>query len=122
MNKIILVTLIASSVSLFESAYAQAVPPASVVNPPTPWVSKNSTDEVTINNGNGNKLTITINVDKNANATNPAGVNIKNCGDTTHIDAGSSAVCTTSDSGNPVTFSSDSPTVKVTGNYIIKQQ
>lgn len=93
----------------------------------TSWTSKSSADVVTINNGTGKKLTITINVDKpaspQANDTtwSPPGVNVNNCGDTKHIDAGSSAVCTTSDSLNPVNFSSDSNTIPASGKYNISQ-
>lgn len=93
------------------------------------WISKNSTDTITINNGNGNILTISINVDKPAppstSSSSPAtipGVNLTNCGDTKHIDAGSSAVCTTKDASNPVSFSSDSPTFAASGSYIITQR
>jgi len=120
MNKIIFFFFIAFSLCLLKSAYADqpvvAVMPASIS-----WISKNSTDEVTINNGNANKLTITINADKSSNTANTAGVNIKNCGNTTHIDAGSSAVCTTNDASNPVSFSSDSQIYKASGTYVIKQ-
>jgi hypothetical protein len=103
---------------MFDSVYAEIS--VTTDQRPIPWTSKNSTDEVTINNGNGNRLTITINVDKNLNITSPTGVNVKNCGNTSHIDAGSTAICTTIDASNPVSFSSDSPTNKVSGTYILK--
>lgn len=123
MNKIIFVALIAGSIGLIQSAFAET-PTVTTVVAPAPvvtWTSKNTTDEVTINNGNGNTLTITINVDKVANpASPPAGVNVKNCGSTTHIDPGSSGICTSSDASNPVSFSSDSPTYKASGTYQIK--
>jgi hypothetical protein len=105
---------------------------SAVVQTPIQWISKTSSDVITINNGNSNDLTITINVNKppviivNNNVINnnqgniPPGINIKNCGDTKHIEAGSSAICSTNDASNPISFSTDSQT-PVTGTYIIKQ-
>lgn len=119
MRKIFLIACL----SLVQLSYAQ--PPAAKIEvPPEPtfWSSKNSNDIVTINNGNANHLTITINVDKNPIAgNNVPGVTINNCGDTKHIDAGSSAVCSTNDPANPVNFSSDNATSAASGTYIIKQ-
>lgn len=121
MNRLMSLAILVMFPALIIPVFAQVV-----VNVPSetsvPWISKNSADTVTINNGNGNKLTITINVDKNPSITNPPGLNVNNCGNTTHIDAGSSSICTTSDANNPVSFRSDSPTYKVTGTYIIKQE
>ena len=114
--------------------YAYAITPVVATLPtvgaPVKWTSINSSEETTINNGNGEMLTITIVVDKIPtlnpslpNSLNPKspGINVKNCGDTRHVDAGSSTVCTTKDAVNPVSFSSDSPTDKASGTYTIKQ-
>lgn len=127
-----IVSVFIITLSLIGYAYAQTSVIATIptVNAPVRWASANSSEETTINNGNGNKLTITIVVDKIPtgnpslpNALNPKspGINVKNCGDTRHVDAGSSTVCTTQDAVNPVSFSSDSPTDKATGTYTIKQ-
>lgn len=94
--------------------------PDTIQAPVVNWVSKASDDFVTIENGNGATLNIVINVDNNTLPNTP-GVTIKNCGDTTHIDAGSSAVCVTSDPDYPVSFSADTNN-PVTGNYQITQQ
>lgn len=88
--------------------------------PPVNWVSNGSSDEVTIQNGNGAHLIIQINVIGNQDARAP-GIDIKNCGKTTHVKAGSSAICTTSDAVDPVTFSSESNDT-ATGTYQIKQE
>jgi hypothetical protein len=121
--------LILSSVAVI--TFAQA-PTTTIITPSqtVKWTSKNSSDVVTINNGSGNLLTITITVNKPAIAqTSPnspsitfPGVNLTNCGNTTHIDAGSSGVCTTKDPSNPVSFNSDSPTYMATGTYSIIQK
>lgn len=123
MSRIKFPVLLGFSLAMILPAFAQQPVTTSLttVTSPIIWTSKNTTDEVTINNGNGNKLSITINVDKNLNDTNTAGVSVKNCGNTTHIDAGSSAICTSSDASSPVSFSSDSPTSQASGTYTIKQ-
>lgn len=93
---------------------------ADVTDVPFPqmnWTSKGSNDPFTIQNGSGTPITIAINV--NGGPTNTPGVNIKNCGNTTHINAGSSAICSTNDANNPVTLTSDS-TMPASGTYQIK--
>lgn len=114
--------------SMAAETKAQVIPgpaaPTTVVETPelpVNWVSHSSSEPVTINNGNGNSLTITINVAASTipNVTVP-GVNVKNCGQTKHIDAGSSAICTTHDAANPVSFASDSQNT-ASGTYQVKQ-
>ena len=83
------------------------------------WVSKSSNDAFTIQNGAG--ITIVVMITVNGVSPNDPGVNVKNCGTTAHINAGSSAVCTTNDSANPVTLNSDSAK-PATGTYQIKQR
>lgn len=118
--------------NLLGYSYAQTAVVATLptVGAPVKWTSINSSEETTINNGNGNMLTITIVVDKiptinpslpNSPSPKSPGINVKNCGDTRHVDAGSSTVCTTNDAINPVSFSSDSPNDKASGTYTIKQ-
>src|SRR5579872_930040 len=88
--------------------------------PPVNWVSKNSADTITIQNGTGAAIVIEITV----NSTSSSGVRgivVKNCGATTHIDAGSTGICTTNDPANPVNFNSDSATDPASGTYQIKQ-
>lgn len=120
MEKLIFLICILA-ISMVDSIYAQP-PAAAIIQAPITWLSKNSSDEITINNGNSNKLTITINVDKNINVPDSVGINVKNCGNTTHIAGGSSGVCTTNDPANPVSFSSDSPSIEASGTYAIKQE
>lgn len=127
MKKIIFITSIVSLLSVNTSVYAQE--PTTVVEKPAfaliNWISKNSTDEVVVQNGNGAPLVVQINVINNQDPDSPGfdapGINIKNCGSTTHVRAGNSAICTTSDATHPVTFTSDSSDPAM-GTYQIKQQ
>lgn len=112
MKKIILIMgLITSLTTSFVSAQSETSTDKSA-EPLTHWLSKNIDDPVSIQNGAGIQLNIPITVDKGG-----AGVSVKNCGTTTHIDAGSSTMCSTNDSKNPVTLTSDSGTVAATGTY-----
>jgi hypothetical protein len=88
--------------------------------PETGWISKSSTDPITIQNAQGLPIVIVIKV-TGIGSTVP-GINVKNCGSTTHVDPGSSAICTTNASANPVTISSDSSARPASGTYQIKQQ
>lgn len=81
------------------------------------WSSKDNSDTVTVQNGTGLQLIISISVDKKG-----VGINIKNCGTTNHIDAGSTAVCASRDPANPVNFSSDTGEKEAMGTYEIKYQ
>lgn len=92
------------------------------------WISKGAFDNVIIENGNSQQLTIQVSVDKTITIqgakkdTVSAGINIKNCGDTTHLDPGSSAICSSTDKQNPVTFSSDNESSLATGTYQVTTQ
>ncbi|MBX3709704.1 MAG: hypothetical protein KIT56_05125 [Gammaproteobacteria bacterium] len=122
MKKMIL--FVSSFILLNIAGFSSAqTPTTTIMTPMVPinWSSNDSTEEITIHNGSGNNLTITITVDKNNASDVSPGVNIKNCGETKHIDAGSSAICTTNDPSNPVSFSSDSQTAKAAGTYIVNQ-
>jgi hypothetical protein len=104
------------------SAWSDApVPPVPAPSsfPQANWVSKNSSDSFTIQNGAGTPIVIQINV--GGSAPNAAGVNVKNCGETTHINAGSSTICSTNDANNPVTLTSDGNN-SAYGTYQIKPQ
>jgi hypothetical protein len=83
----------------------------------TNWLSANTNDVITIENGAGLLVIILITVDKNS-----SGVAVKNCGTVTKINAGSSALCASSDPANPISLSSDSPSTPAKGTYQIKQQ
>ena len=85
--------------------------------PQANWLSKNSNDPFTIQNGAGTPIVIEINV--GGSGPIAAGVNVKNCGETTHINAGSSTICSTNDATNPVTLTSDG-TNPAAGTYQIK--
>jgi hypothetical protein len=87
---------------------------------PVTWVSKDASNEVTIQNQSGQTFTITINVNASA-IPKKGGVDVRNCGSVGHINAGSSAICTSSDSQNPVTLKSDSATDSASGTYQMKQ-
>ena len=84
------------------------------------WKSKNANDSFTIQNGAGTMLTIVISVD-NA-GPHADGVTVSNCGSTTFIKAGSSTVCQTNDSADPVTLTSNSVSLPSSGTYQIKQK
>lgn len=84
------------------------------------WVSKNSTDSVTIQNGTGIRIMVEITV-KGGDKNQFAGLNIKNCGITTHVDPGSSAICYSNDPNRPISFSSDNGTVPASGSYYIRE-
>ncbi len=75
--------------------------------------------DVKIENGSGASLIAQITVHGTEGS---AGIKLVNCGDTLFIKAGSSAICTTRDPKNPVTFSSDSATDTATGTYQVRQQ
>lgn len=90
----------------------------------TRWESNKSdptaapgSDVITIQNGNGANIQVIITVDKIG-----SGINVKNCGTTTYIEAGSTAICTTSDSVNPVNFTASDPNKIASGTYQIKPQ
>jgi len=103
------------SIAFSMSLYAQTV--EKPVLPSINWTSRDSRDEVTINNGTGKPMTVQITVIQNADNDAP-GIDITNCGNTTHIDAGSTAICI-SDGSNPITFESDSAAL-TNGTYQIK--
>ncbi len=121
MRKSWLILFIANSFFISGTSYAQPTPAAAEKTcfPAINWVSKSSNDIVTIQNGNSTSILIVVTVNK---TTSTAGLNVNNCGSTTHIDSGSSAVCYSSDATNPVSFKSDSATTSVSGTYQIKQQ
>lgn len=83
------------------------------------WLSKNSSDPFTIQNGAGTPIVIQINV--GGSSPNSSGVNVKNCGNTSHINPGSSTICSTNEDNNPVTLTSDS-NYPAYGTYQIKQK
>lgn len=89
-------------------------------SPLVTWMSKGTSDVVTIQNGSGLPLMIQINV--NGPVPTAGGITIKNCGTTTSIKAGGSAICQSSDAENPVSFSSDSPSTPASGTYQVKKQ
>lgn len=79
------------------------------------WISKNGDEPISIQNGNNIPLILKIVVSPGG-----AGINVKNCGTTVHINPGSSAICKTNEAINPVTFSSDQNTQAATGTYTIQ--
>lgn len=120
-----IVLLISACVSFV--AFAQPII-AQKEFPPVRWLSKGTFDMVKIDNPNNQALIIQIAVDKiitvegAAKDTVSAGINLKNCGNTTHLDPGSSVICNTSDSVNPVQFGSDSEQKLATGSYQVQIQ
>lgn len=82
---------------------------------PTSWSSKSTDDTVTIQNGNAVPIIVEITVNGGG-----AGINLQNCGNTSHVNAGSSAICSNSDSTSPINFSSDTTDKKTSGTYLIK--
>lgn len=112
MNRIIAV--IVTSIFLICLAYAQAQDQQSMTEPQK-WISKSSNDTVTISNSTGLQVQVTIVVDKPG-----SGINLKNCGNTSHVDAGSTVVCLSQDPNNQINFTSDSGS-PATGTYQMKQ-
>lgn len=93
--------------------------------PSVSWSSKDSTDVTTINNGSDAPIAIFIQVQgKDTSGNLNDGINIKNCGKISHVNAGSSVVCVNSDANNPVSFSADgTPENRYAyGIYQVKQQ
>lgn len=82
------------------------------------WISRSNEDVITIQNGTSLSLIVTINVANDSEA----GVNVTNCGTTTHINPGSSAICSTSDAASPVNFVTDGYNKAAQGTYQIRQQ
>jgi hypothetical protein len=80
--------------------------------PPMNWSAK--ADPIVIENSSGGSITIQISVDGNESSP---GIKLDNCGETTLIKAGSSAVCTNSDAKNPVSFTSADTSETATGTY-----
>lgn len=85
------------------------------------WSSKSPTDWVTIQNGNGAAIMVMITVSGSV-ADHTPGINVRNCGKTTYLTPGSTAICLTNDDKNPIAFSSESAlqNVIVSGTYQIK--
>ena len=94
--------------------------------PPTSFASNSPSDYVVIENGNGVPIIILITVAGSAaiksNGPTASGIEVKNCGSTSHINPGSTAICQSTDSSSPVTLSSDSNNMPATGTYQIKPQ
>lgn len=81
------------------------------------WSSQSPADIVSFQNGTGAALVIQIMVDNNPTRT---GINLTNCGTTSHVDAGSTVVCVTRDARSPVSFVTDNATQPVSGTYIVQ--
>lgn len=114
--------LIFSLVAIFTTSVFAQVPavPEKTCFPAISWMSKSSSDTVTVQNGNGTPILIVITMVKSGE-TDTSAINVKNCGTTNRLAAGSSVICSNSDANNPVSFSSDSAST-ATGTYQIKQQ
>ncbi|GEM_PF-4172450 len=128
MKKTLIFTLIASSLLAVSTSFAQTISTTVTSDPSLiSWSSKDANDVVTIQNGAGTPMVIEISV--NNGGLTAAGITIKNCGTTAEVKAGSSAVCTTADAKNPVSFSNSSMMASgatsknpiATGSYKIKQ-
>lgn len=100
--------------------FAQPNVTESATFPIVNWTSKNTNDPVSIQNGAGTPILIQINVSGAQANANGHGVSVRNCGTTTHINAGSSTICETNDNKNPVTLTSDDNNIPVSGTYQIK--
>jgi hypothetical protein len=126
-NKFLYIVYIIFFFALIKVGYAQFFM-QSTHYPPVNWVSDGFNDEIIIHNGNADRLIIVIFVDKiplspaisNTSRTLP-GINVRNCGRTSHVDAGSSVTCRTSDPLNPVIFHSDTSGGRATGTYLIER-
>lgn len=121
MKQILPMTLALLTIS---SVYAQNTTIITDKDLVTRWESNRSdpraapgSDVITIQNGNGANIQVIITVDKTG-----SGITVKNCGTTTKIEAGSTAICTTSDSVNPINFTASDPNRIASGTYQIKPQ
>lgn len=117
MKKLLIIGLSITAIATSHFSNAQPTTNNSSTSSNIHWVSKSTQDPVTIANGNGVSIVVEILVDKTG-----SGINLKNCGMTTHVDAGSSAICSNTDSSNSVSFTSDSMDKPAMGTYQIKQQ
>src|SRR5258708_7182458 len=115
MNKVLMVSLISAAVFTSTFVNAQTTVVEKFSFPLVNWLSKNINDDIKIENGTSAAIVVQINVDKNS-----ANIIIKNCGETSQIKAGSTAICLTNDAKNLVSFSSDNSTHPAFGNYQIK--
>jgi|GEM_PF-5624138 len=116
MLKLSSVALLVGSLVLCFPTFAQ-VTTEKFSFPPVAWTSQSPSDIVTIENGTGANLIIHITVN---GGTDAGGINVRNCGATTRINAGSSAVCATKDPASPVNFNTDGPNA-ATGTYQVRQ-
>lgn len=89
--------------------------------PMVTWVSKDPNDVMKIENGASTPILVVITVNRDSQG-NLAGINIRNCAKTTHVDPGSSVICYNTDGNLPVSFNSDSGLKGAAGTYQIKQQ
>lgn len=126
--KILLIVIALISLAIHQLAYSAIVytpPDISTANPNAnqnnpqsiAWVSQSGDDVISFPNGTGATLVIQITVSSNANKT---GVNVTNCGTTTHIGSGSTATCVTRDASNPVSFVTDNAAKSVSGYYVVQ--
>jgi hypothetical protein len=116
MRKILFAILLISAFLSNHSTFAEIT-----INNPTRivhWITKNSAQPITVQNGTGAYLIVVITVDDLE--PNSPGIHIKNCGTTTHVDSGSSVICATRDSANPVTFVSDTVNKTASGVYHVE--
>ncbi len=118
MKKTIALTACLLASSFFSTTYADDTSVSAPNSPLVEWSSASSDDKIKIDNSSGANLSIQITV--NGSDTSP-GITVQNCGDTTTIQAGSTAICVTSDSDNPVTFASDNQSISASGTYQITQ-
>lgn len=81
------------------------------------WISGSANDVISFQNGTGALLVIQITVDNNQGRI---GVNVSNCGTTTHINSGSTAICVTKDASNPVSFVTDNANNLTSGVYSVQ--
>lgn len=118
LNVLIVVGLLLVSAYVYtQTVEVQAVKPWSN---PVPWRADpgNPTpgnDTVTIQSGSGIHTEVQISVDHNS-----TGANLTNCGGTTHLSPGSSAICVTDSPTKPITIASDNLSRPAVGTYQIR--
>lgn len=117
MKKLLLLALV---LGLNDSVYAVNIITAPQSFPPVAWTSKDPRDTVTIENGNNASIMINITVPRSTGAASSVerGINISNCGKTTFVKEGSSAICYNQNGSAPVNFSSDSMN-PISGTYVV---
>jgi hypothetical protein len=107
MKKMILLTLAASLLNSVSYANQQITIGQKNKFSPFNWQSANTQEVISIVGDFNASVQIAVN-NISYIGSKPTGINIKNCGNVTHVNAGSSVICAVWQGNPPISFSSDS--------------